>query len=272
MRRPVLLPLSTLLFAAAACARDAVSIRGTLRDTGAGGPVSVWAAEAERESRVTDGAFELKDLTPGPITLLVLSGADTLGRMIVPDLPAGASLDMQGIRVDRSSKRAFPTSVTMEGARVVRINGIRMASERALPGTVDEQGTVLAVARDGQALVLRPFRDGLPDLRVVIGPATEAASPDGDPVQVGALSPGDTVTVRGRSDRGYVIATTLVMPRTAALREGGASLGEAGATDVAAVAASAGAGAGAVAAQRGRGDDRGRGRGGGKGRGKGKKN
>lgn len=212
---PVLF-LTTFLLAACGGGEGAtITLRGSFASEDGDPPTRVLAVEAQREAEVAAGAFELPQLTAGPVTLLVLSGPDTLATMAVGNLPAGAEVALGGIRVDPESRRAFPT--TLDGAELLMVNGLRMGPADRLPSRVDAPGTVLAVSESFDVLLLRPDDAAMPDLRVVVSPATTVATPDGDPVRVEAIAVGDSVRVRGESGRGLVLADTLTVPRSMAL-------------------------------------------------------
>jgi hypothetical protein len=182
-------------------------------------PTSVVAVEAEQEAEVAAGGFELAGLTPGPVTLRLVREGETLGTLAVGNLPAGSTLALRGLRVDPETRRAFPTTVEVDGPGLVRINGLRMGPAGALPAEVDERGVVLATSMGSGILLLRPDDAALPDLRVLLSPATETLTPDGDPVVVDALAAGDSVRVEGRTDSGIVVATRLTVPRHLAIAE-----------------------------------------------------
>jgi len=214
--------ISTMLFALAACGGgdgSTIGIRGDFRETGDDAPTRVLAVEAQREAEVSAGAFEFPELTAGPVTLLILSGTDTIGTMGIGNLPAGSEVALHGLRIDSETRRAFPA--TLEGAGMVIVNGLRMGPADRLPRRVDEPGTVLAISEGADAILLRPDDAGMPDLRVVVGPATAVATPDGDPVAAEAIAPGDSVRVLGESGQGLVLADTLTVPRSMALAESG---------------------------------------------------
>jgi hypothetical protein len=215
-------PILGFVFTLAACGGggDTMSIRG---DFGAGGlvPTRVLAVEAEREAAVKDGAFELPELTAGPVTLRLLENEDTVGMIEVATLPGGTELELNGLRVDETTGRAFPSSV--EGVRVATVNGIRVGDPARLPAEVDARGEVLAYAPESGALLLRPENDALPDLRVILPYGVETMTVDGDPVDATQLVAGDSVRVQGRSERGFVLASRLTVPRDVALADGGES-------------------------------------------------
>jgi hypothetical protein len=216
-RAAVLAILGTLM--AAACQRRDVALGGTFRDPGLASDttLTVRAVEAQREAPVRAGAFELKGLVAGPVTLEVRSRGRAVARIDVPDLPPGAWLEMQGLRVDPASGRAFPTSVDLRGAKVATVNGVRMAPADRLPGEVDVRGTVLATSDDGTALLLRAADSTLPDLRVVIMPTTQSATRDGDPVPLDHVARGDSLRVKGRRQGGFVLAAGIEVPRARAV-------------------------------------------------------
>ena len=192
-----------------------MTLAGTFRDPTltSDSTLSVWAVEAQREARVTKGAFEMKGLVAGPVTLQVRSAGRAIGRIDVPDLPAGARLDMEGLRIDRASGRAFPTSVDLHGAKVATVNGVRVASADRLPGDVDVRGTVLARSGDGAAILLRAADSTLPDVRVVVMPSTQSATRDGDPVPLDHVARGDSLRVKGKRQGAYLVATGIEVPR-----------------------------------------------------------
>ncbi|HET6231563.1 MAG TPA: hypothetical protein VFE05_15935 [Longimicrobiaceae bacterium] len=201
----------------AACRKDHVEIRGSLGGQAAAGDsarVSVWAVEAEREAPVQDGAFELKDLAPGPVTLQLRRAGSPVGHISIPALPAGTVLTLNGLRVDAASGRAFPSSVEMSGGKMITLNGVRMAPDGTLPDTVDATGTVLAVSDDDAALLVRTADAEMPDLRVVVTPGTQTLGPAGSVAAI-RLGRGDTVRVQGATHRGYVVATRLTVPQRA---------------------------------------------------------
>lgn len=205
---------------------DTLSLRGDF-PPGGEPPTEVLAVEAGRRAAVREGAFELADLTAGPNTLRLLRGQDTLATVSLPDAPGGAELVLHGLRIDEATGRAFPASV--EGAEVVVVNGIRIGGA-ALPREADLQGRVLAVSDQFDALLLRPDDDDMPDVRVILGPATEVVTPDGDPVEPSVLSAGDSLRVQGGGDQGYLVATRLTVPRALAAGIGMADTGDVGST------------------------------------------
>jgi hypothetical protein len=210
-----------VLCAAAACGRGSVVVSGDVAPGGEAAADGVWAAEAGHHAALDDGRFELAGLAPGPVSLRLLAGDDTVGVVDLGGVPGGTHLHLGGIRVDRVSGRAFPRTVDVDGVQTVTVNGVRMAPDGRLPREVDAAGTVLTLDMAAGALLLRPDDERMADLRVIVTLATEVATPDGDPVQPELLAQGDSVRVEGISDAGFVIATRLVVPRGTAVRESG---------------------------------------------------
>ena len=172
----------------------------------------VWVVESERRENADSSGFRVADLTPGPMTLRLMRGADTAAMLNVSGLPQGARLRLQELRVDGDSRYAFPRSVELDGTDVVTVNGMRMASAGRVPREVDVRAAVLAWSSDVGALLVRPDDARMPDLRVVVGMATQVVGTDGggaDPVNI---RPGDSVRVEGRSEDGYVIASRITVP------------------------------------------------------------
>jgi len=135
-----------------------------------------------------------------------------VGHLDLAELPPGAGIVLHGLRTDPRSGRAFPATVEITGASVVRVNGIRMMNPAALPDTVDAPGVVLAAASDRSALLVRPTDAQLPDLRVVVTPTTSVVTPDSLAADIRGLSVGDSVHVRGPTERGLVVTDRLILP------------------------------------------------------------
>ena len=271
-----------LVFAVSACGggADRVSIRGDFADS-ASAAALVRAVEAEREAEVKGGAFELRGLAAGPATLRLVRGADTAVTLALDNAPAGAGVVLHGLRTDARSGRAFPRAVELTGVDLLLVNGVRMANNATLPAEVDAHGAILALTDERDAILFRPDDAALPDLRVVVGLATETVTPDGDPVDVRSLGRGDSVRVKGRAEQGFVVAERLTVARRFALDAaspadaGAAQPASRSASDPASVAASAPrtptprvrAAPAPVRVLKGHGRGRGGGRGHGKGRG-----
>lgn len=202
----IFLTITTL----AACGRGGtrVSIRGDFVDTTAV-PTSVFAVEAGQSAEVTHGAFELRELGAGPVTLRLVRDADTVATLSLQNVPAGTELRLHGLETDGPTRRAFPRSLAVNGPSVLVLNGIRMARGEGLPERVDARGTVLAASGDRAALLVRPNDAWLPDLRVVVGLGTETMSPDSAHVEPATIARGDSVRVEGRTDNGFVVASRI---------------------------------------------------------------
>jgi hypothetical protein len=220
VRRPsrmrAFLLLLTVGLAACGGAADRVSIRGDFADS-ASAPEVVRAVEAAREAEVKGGTFALGGLSAGPATLRLVRGADSAGTLALDNAPAGARVVLHGLRTDARSGRAFPRSVELTGVDVLQVNGVRMANDAALPAEVDAHGAILALTAERDALLVRPDDAALPDLRVVVGLATETVTPEGAPVDAASLARGDSVRVKGRSDHGFVVAERLTVARRVAV-------------------------------------------------------
>ena len=195
---------------------DRVSIRGDFADS-ASAATAVRAVEAEREVEVKGGAFELGDLSAGPATLRLVRGADTSATLALDNAPAGAGVVLHGLRVDPRSGRAFPRSLELTGVELLVVNGVRMADDARVPAQVDAHGAILALSGERDALLFRPDDASLPDLRVVVGLATETATTEGEPVEAASLARGDSVTVKGHADHGFVVAERLTVRRRVAM-------------------------------------------------------
>jgi hypothetical protein len=282
--------------ALAACGggEDGAAVEGTFAPGLA--PTGVWVVESERSEPADSAGFALADLTPGPVSLRLMNGTDTAAVLNLSGLAPGARLRLEGLRVDRESGMAFPRTVqldgddgvTVNGPRTVQldgddgvtVNGLRMAPDSRVPREVDVRGAVLAWSSEHGALLVRPDEARLPDLRVIVGLATQVVGEDGGGADATTLQPGDSIRVEGRSENGYVVASRLTVPtRVATLigtgDDGAASRdGESGGASAAAPIPRGGSAAPAprIISDDGRGrDDRpGRGRGQGKGKGKGK--
>jgi hypothetical protein len=189
---------------------DGAAVEGTFAPGLA--PTGVWVVESERSEPADSAGFRLADLTPGPVSLRLMNGSDTAAILNVSGLAPGARLRLEGLRVDRESGMAFPRTVQLDGGDVVTVNGLRMASASRVPRQVDVRGAVLAWSSDAGALLVRPDEPRIPDLRVVVGRATELVGEDGGAADVTMLEPGDSVRVEGRSEDGYVLASRITVP------------------------------------------------------------
>ena len=199
-----------VLLAACGSGSEPITVRGDFASP-ATAPGRVYALEARVDAEVKDGSFELGGLATSPISLRMVQNGDTVGKVDIADLPPGAGLVLHGLRSDPRSGRAFPATVELSGARVVRVNGIRMMNPDALPGSVDGSGIVLAAASDRSALLVRATDERLPDLRVVVTPTTSILTPDSLDADLRELSIGDSVHVLGPTERGFVVTDRLTL-------------------------------------------------------------
>lgn len=202
----ILLSLLVWLSLAAACADQGVELRGTLADGWTGGALFVSVEGAPERVEVRQNAFALDGLPAGPVRLRIQEEDGEAARVDIHDLPAGASLSLQRIRLREGRELAFPSAVRIRGAELVTINGIRMADPGALPRRVEAEGEVLAVRDQGDALIVRPRSDDLPDLPVVVTPATRVTDHSGEDVSPERVSVGDSVLVKGPTEAGYLLA------------------------------------------------------------------
>jgi hypothetical protein len=205
--------------ALAACGgEDGAAVEGTFAPGFA--PTGVWVVESERSEPADSAGFQLADLTPGPVSLRLMSGSDTAAVLNLSGLAPGARLRLERLRVDRESGFAFPRTVQLDGGDMVTVNGLRMAPASRIPREVDVRGAVLAWSSDVGALLVRPDESRLPDLRVVVGMATQVVGEDGGGADATMLGPGDSIRVEGRSDNGYVVASRITVPTRIATLSG----------------------------------------------------
>lgn len=205
-------PLPVLLLAAvAACGRDGVTLRGTFDAGERFDSASAWVVGGGEPVPVRDRAFELRDVPAGPLELrLRLDGAREL-RLALDTLSAGDEVELRRIWADDASGLAFPA--TVEGVRMLQVNGLRYAPSGRLPRVVDTPVRVLAAGDDGTALLVRPADERLPDLRVAITPGTVVLSSEGDSVDAEGIATGDSLRLHGELRAGVVVARRVVLPR-----------------------------------------------------------
>lgn len=199
-----------LALAACGGGEDGAAVDGTFAPGLAAS--GVWVVESERAEPADSAGFRLADLTAGPVSLRLMNGSDTAAVLNLSGLAPGARLRLEELRVDRESGMAFPRAVQLDGDDMVMVNGLRMASASRVPREVDLRGSVLAWSSEAGALLVRPDEARVPDLRVVVGPATQLVGEDGGGADVTMLAPGDSVRVEGRSENGYVLASRITVP------------------------------------------------------------
>lgn len=195
----------------AACGRgaDGATVEATFARGSRTAATSVWVAESERSTAADSAGFRVSDLTPGPVSLRVMAGEDTAAVLDVAGLPPGGRLVLRDLRIDPETRLAYPRAVDLRGARVVTVNGIRVGER--LPSRVDARGAVLAWAPESGALLVRPADAKLPDLRVVVRAETALESTAGGRADPATLQRGDSLTVQGRTQSGYVIAERVIV-------------------------------------------------------------
>lgn len=199
-----------LLVSLSACGTDAVTLRGELHPDARDDAGAAWAVGHGERVPLEDGTFSLPDLPQGPVDVGIAFG-DEVAHLTLADLPEGGEVVLHRIR--REGDRAFPASVTLGGSPYVTVNGVRMGAADELPDRVEQDATLLALGEDADALLVRPSGDALQDLRVIVVPATDVVTPDGDPIDLDRLSFGDTLRVVGPTRSGYVVAERIVVPR-----------------------------------------------------------
>lgn len=176
---------------------------------------AVSVAESGRAEAADSAGFRLAGLTPGPARLRLVRGGDTVGLLQVAALPAGSRLRLEHLRVDPATGLAFPRAAELEGAATLTLNGVRFGSAERAPRRPDLAGTVLGWTPGTGALLLRPADGTLPDLRVLVVPATAVVDAAGDAAGASALAAGDSVHLVGRREGAYVVAERLVVPAAA---------------------------------------------------------
>lgn len=210
MRFGRMLPI--LALSAAGCGEDSVSLSGSLVPGSEATEVFVLGG-AER-AQVTADSFSVSTVTSDTVELRFAAGDGEPARMLLTGLPSDGSVHLEGIWIEDGV--AHPARVHTEEGGPVLVNGFRMVSPAAQPQQVDAAGTVLSASRQGDAMLVRPADEALPDLRVVITPGTVLRRTDGGPGpgpgDAGALDYGDSVRVVGQGVDGYVVATEVVLP------------------------------------------------------------
>jgi hypothetical protein len=210
MRR--ILPI--LLVSLAGCGGGTLTIDGTLADSTEA--TEVWALGRPERVPVVDGAFRLEKVEGDTIELRFTTGDDAQARMVLHDLPRGGRVRVDGIWF--ADEVAFAGRVS--GARrPLVVNGLRMAPAEAIPEGVNVPGTVLAVSDDGDAMVVRPVDASLPDLKVLVTPASVVRTIDGDLVEPDQLEFGDSLRISGIGQGGHVMAAEIMVARRVAAND-----------------------------------------------------
>jgi hypothetical protein len=205
--------LPVMLVCLAACGGGSLTIEGTLADSTQA--TEVWALGRPERIPVVNGAFRLEKVEGDTVELRFTAGDEGEARMVLHALPDGGTVRLDGIWFDEEV--AFPARVA--GRAPVFVNGLRMAGPEAVPENVNLPGSVLAVSEDGDALVVRPDDASLPDLKVLVTPASVVRTIDGDLVEPDRLGFGDSLRVSGIGQGGHVIAAEIMVSRRAAARD-----------------------------------------------------
>ena len=208
-------PTPALLLLLAGCGGGSVSLEGTLADSAA--VTEAWVAGGDARATVESGAFVLEEVPRDSAVIgFTREGADT-SWMRLGAVASGGTLRMSAIRF--SDGLAFPAAVE-DPDTPVEVNGLRIGRADAIPGELNVPARVLAVSDDGDALIIRPSDEGLPDLSVVLTPGTVVQTVDGDPVDPDGLAFGDSLRVSGVGRGAYVIASEVTVPRRVATAGG----------------------------------------------------
>ena len=209
MKMPILLCAASA--ALAACSKPETRVRGTLAAGAGGDALFVWVADGSHPARALVDTFSFSGIAPGAVDLRIGAGREEIARMEIRDLPAGALLSLERIRLDRRRDRAIPAAIRLKGAEWVTINGLRMADPARLAGSLDATGIVLALSGREDALLLRPENGELPDLPVVVTPATRVVDEAGEEASLDRASDGDRLRVEGKTTSGYLYAERITV-------------------------------------------------------------
>jgi hypothetical protein len=205
----------------AGCGGRESTVSGTLAE---GEDVThVWVVGGTERTAVVNDSFHLAGITGDPVEILFARGEREAGRMELGDIPRGVHLMLRGIAVE--DRLAFPASLVGDDDVIVSVNGLRLGTPGTIPGTVDGWTSLLSRSRSGDALLVRPHGSRLPDLRVVVTPATEIRTEDGDPATLERTDFGDSLRVVGQREGGFVIATLVEVRRSRAERSEGSTNG-----------------------------------------------
>jgi hypothetical protein len=208
-------PLLLLLTVASACAADRTVVRGSFvaeAERCALPGVSRVHVVGGRDTAVVRGCrFRLGVRDSGDVVLAFGDEEDVVGWMYLEDLPPRTRLRLERIQVDERSL-ALPGTAALEGGELIWINGLRVGNPRDLPGRVEVEGLVLAVADEAGLMLVRPADEALPDLRVRLDLAADVFTTAGDRGSLATLDFADPVRVEGRTRDGVVLARRVVVP------------------------------------------------------------
>lgn len=192
----------------AACGRDTLVLSGSLVP---GSEVTeVFVLGDPARAAVEADSFRLEGIEGDTLDLRFAVRDGEPARMQLVGLPREGEIWLEGIWI--SDGVAHAARLHAARPEAVTVNGLRMRGVGTMPAQLDAEGTVLAVTRDGDALLLRPADEALPDLRVVITPGTLVRTVEGEPREAEELEAGDPVRVSGQGVEGYVVATEVVLP------------------------------------------------------------
>gem|GEM_PF-4956963 len=210
--RPTILCICFLL---SGCGRGEIVLSGTLAE--GENLTHVWQLGSDQRAEIVGDSFTVSGITSDVVELRFARGANEAGGMELREIARGAHLQLRGIRVEDGV--AFPAAVEGAADRVV-VNGVRMGGVAALPDRVAIAGLLLSRSRSGDALLVRPDDDQLPDLRVVVTPATAVQGPGGGTASLERTDFGDSLRVTGVVEDGFLIATAVE------IRAGSSAAGE----------------------------------------------
>lgn len=210
-----LLTISCLLLTTA-CGDDTFTVRGFLDPESSA--TEVFVVGQPLRARIEADSFVIGGVSGDRVELEFAEEGDRRGRMRIERWSVD-DIALRGIWFEDGV--AFASGLTGEGAATV--NGLRMAGEGELPRTVSISGTVLAASRSGDALIVRPHDERMPDLRVVVTPGTSIESEAGEAAEAD-FEFGDTLQVEGTTELGYVVATALVVRSPPAAEEAAVDL------------------------------------------------
>lgn len=216
MLRYLYLPI--LAIGTAACGSNHTAIAGTLADSTAATEVSIGSTGLT--APIEAGAFRLDAVEGDTVELRFHDGDDEVGRMVVAGVRGSGELSLQ--RVWFEDGEALPASVDRGSDDPVLVNGLRMSAAASLPRSIDVRGVVLAVSDIGDAMIVRPDQDDLPDLKVLVAPAAAVRGPDGEDFDADDVESGDSVRVNGSSIGDYIMVGEMLV-----LRSSNADVGDA---------------------------------------------
>jgi hypothetical protein len=196
-----------LLVVLCGCESETTVIEGTLLDPEAATHVQV--GDVGELAVVEAGTFTLGAIPGDSAELRFVKNGREIGTVQLNGLLGGHHLALEGIYFDE--ERGFPSTIEFEGKGPLVVNGLRMAAPHQLSETIATDGTLLASSSTGDAIVVRPLDEAMPDLRVVIVPATSVRRTDERPVSLRNLDFGDSLRVVGSVTDGYVIASEVLV-------------------------------------------------------------